>query len=310
MHIDKGWDDYLYFLKVATCGSIKGAAHELGVNYSSVFRRVNALEEKLQVRLFERLKAGYTLTRAGEDILERVQQVEEQMNAIQRLIQGKDVQLSGYLKISTTDTIGYYWLPPYITRFKALYPNITIDIDIKTRFTNLSKREADIVMPAINNQPDYMVGKKLAPIHVRLYGNAAYVERYGSPTSPADLHEHHVIMPNEALAGLPANKWLRKYVNEENIVACCDKLTGLYHLANQGLGLTILPHYIAASDPRLVELMALPPECNHHIWILTHPDIRFTARVKAFIQFMYKETEGAYALGGEEFASNIQGTND
>ncbi len=300
MHIDKGWDDYLYFLKVATSGTIKEASQELGVNYSSVFRRINALEERLQVRLFERLKSGYTLTRAGEDILDRVQQVEEQMNAIHRLIQGKDVHLRGYLKISTTDTIGYYWLPPFIAQFKVLYPDIIIDIDIKTRFTNLSKREADIVMPAVNNQPDYMVGKKLAPIYVRLYGTSNYVEKNGAPKTADDLHQHAFIMPNDALAGLPANKWLRKYVEDKNIVACCDKLTGLYHLASQDLGLTVLPHYLGASDPNLVELMELPPECNHHIWILTHPDIRFTARVKAFMQFMYQATKNGYGQEDEQ----------
>jgi len=83
-------------------------------------------------------------------------------------------------------------------------------------------------------------------------------------------------------------------VHDENIVACCDKLTGLYHLARQGLGLTILPHYIGDSDSGMVELMDLPPECSHHVWILTHPDVRFTARIKAFMQFLYRETEGEY----------------
>jgi len=299
MHNDHKWDDYLFFLKVATSGSLKVAAQELGVNYSSVFRRINRLEEKLNVRLFERLNSGYKLTKAGEDILDRVQQVDEQMNAIQRLIQGKDVDLSGNLKLSTTDTIGYYWLPPYIARFKALYPDIVIDLDIRTRYTNLSKREADIVLPAINTQPDSMVGKKLAPIYVRIYGTAAYIERYGAPKNTADFSKHHFLTPNESLAGLPANKWLKRHVHEKNIVACCDKLTGLYHMARQGLGLTILPHYIGAFDQELIELMDLPDECNHHVWILTHPDIRFTARVKAFMQFMYKETDGMYTQEGQ-----------
>nr|WP_320009881.1 LysR family transcriptional regulator [uncultured Desulfobulbus sp.] len=291
----KGWDDYLYFLKVASCGTIKGASQELGVNYSSVFRRINALEEKLEVRLFERLKSGYRLTQAGEDILERVQQVEEHMDAIERLIQGKDVHLRGTIHISTTDTIGYYWLPPYIRRFKELYPDIILDVDIKTRFTSLSKREADIVLPAVNNQPDYMVGKKLAPIHVRLYASQSYIAQHGAPKTPADIFDHRILLPNESLAGLPANKWLRQHADEEKTAACSDKLSGLYHLALQDMGLTVLPHYLGGADPRLVELMPLPAECNHHIWILTHPDIRFTARVKAFMQFMYKETEGAYA---------------
>ena len=294
MHTSHGWDDFLYFLKVADCGNMKAAALELGVNYSSVFRRINSLEQRLNVRLFERLKSGYRLTQAGEDILDRVHQVDEQMNAIQRLIEGKDVQLSGYLKISTTDTIGYYWLPSYITRFKQLYPDIIIDLDIKTRYTNLSKREADIVIPAVNTQPDYMVGKKLAPIYIRLYGARSYVEQHGMPKTLAEFDKHCFLLPNESLAGLPANKWLRRYVQEKDIVACCDKLTGLFHLARQGLGLTIMPHYVAEADPDMVEVMPLPPECNHHLWILTHPDIRFTARVRAFMQFMYQETVGEY----------------
>lgn len=292
MHTVGDWDDYFYFLKVAACGNLKAAAQEIGVNHSSVFRRINGLEKKLNVRLFERLKTGYKLTAAGEDIIDRVRQVEEQMHAIQRLIQGKDVHLSGYLKISTTDTIGYYWLPPYIRRFKELYPDIIIDLDIKTHYTNLSKREADIVIPAVNTQPDYMVGKRLAPIYVRLYGAPSYLERFGTPKSTDDFHLHRFLLPNESLASLPASKWLKRYIKEDNVVACCDKLTGLYHLARHGLGLTILPHYIAGSDPEMIELMKLPPECNHHVWILTHPDIRLTARVKAFMQFMYREAAG------------------
>ena len=292
MHAAHDWDDFLYFLKVAVCGNMKSAAAELGVNYSSVFRRINRLEERLNVRLFERLKSGYRLTRAGEDILDRVQQVDEQMNAIQRLIEGKDIHLSGFLKISTTDTIGYYWLPTYIARFKKMYPDITVDMDIRTRYTNMSKREADIVIPAVNTQPDYMVGKKIAPIYVRLYGARSYVAEYGMPRTLAEFDQHHFLLPNESLAGMPANKWLRGHVAEKNIVACCDKLTGLYHMARQGLGLTIMPHYVAESDSDMVEVMKLPSECNHHLWILTHPDLRYTARVRAFMQFMYQETQG------------------
>lgn len=135
MHNPADWNDYLYFLKVATCGSLKVAAQQLGVNHSTVFRRINSLEQKLNVRLFDRSKNGYGLTRAGQEIIENVQQVEEQIFTIHRVVQGQDVALGGSLKISTTDTIGYYWLPPYIRAFKALYPDILVDVDIKTRYT-------------------------------------------------------------------------------------------------------------------------------------------------------------------------------
>ena len=285
------WNDYLFFFKVAECGSLKAAAKVLNVNHSTVFRRIKTLEEKLDVRLFERLKSGYVLSSAGEEILECVERVDEQMHAIQRKIQGKDIRLSGNLKISTTDTLGYYWLPPYIKRFKKLYPDIIIDLDIKTRYTNLTKREADIVIPAVNKQPDYMVGRKLAPLYFKMYGSAKYLDRYGIPEGTEDFPKHRFLLPNEARAGLPANQWLRKFVPENCIEACSDKLSGLYKLAQQDLGITILPHYLGGADSNLVEIMTLPDHCHHAVWILTHPDLRHTARVKTFMQFMYQETK-------------------
>ena len=284
------WNHYQYFLKIAECGNLKSAARELGVNHTTVFRRINVLEDSLSVRLFERSRSGYTLTKAGEEIIESVQRAEEQMHAIQRTLMGKDIKLSGNLKISTTDTIGFYWLPQYIKMFKEKYPEILVDLDIQTRYTNLTKREADIVIPAVNIQPDYMVGRRLAPIFFRLYASQTYIEKYGLPKKLKDFLEHQFVLPNEALANLSANKWLRKYVPDRCIVAASDKLSTLFKFAQQDLGITALPHYVGLSDPLMVEIMELPAYCHRHIWILTHPDLRNTARIKAFMQFMYQKT--------------------
>jgi DNA-binding transcriptional LysR family regulator len=291
MHNKINWDDYQYFLKVALLGSLKGAAEALGVNHATVFRRINSLEDKMDVRLFVRLKTGYVLTEAGEEILEQVQRIEDRMHEIDRKLLGKDIRLSGTIKISTTDTLGYYWLPPYIRRFKDEYPNIVIDVDIKTRFTNLSRREADIVIPTVNEQPDYMVGRQLAPIILGLYASKEYVDRHGKPQKVGDLSSHRMLFPNEALAGLPLIKWLRKYVPSNAIVASSDKLTGLYKIAQQGLGIAPLPHYVGDSDPDLVKVMDVPRRFHRNIWILTHPDLRHTARIRAFMKFMYKATQ-------------------
>ena len=284
------WNHYQYFLKVAECGNLNSASRELGVNHSTVFRRINNLEDTLSVRLFERSRSGYTLTKAGEEIIDGVRQVEEQMYAIQRSLRGKDIKLSGNLKISTTDTIGYYWLPPYIKRFKEHYPEILIDLDIQTRYTNLTKREADIVIPAVNIQPDYMVGRKLAPIFFRLYASKTYIEKNGFPNDVKDFRKHQFIVPNEALANVSASKWLKKYVPDHCVVAASDKLSTLYKLAQQDIGITALPHYVGLSDPLMVEIMELPEYCHRNVWILTHPDLRNTARIKAFMRFMYQST--------------------
>lgn len=293
MHNGIDWNDFHFFLTVAMQGSLNAAAKKLEVNHSTVFRRINALEEKMGVRLFERLKKGYVLTEAGAEVLEAAQQIEDHIFTIHRRLLGRDFRLSGNLKISTTDTLGYYWLPPFIRRFKARFPDITVDMDIKTRYTNLTKREADIVIPAVNKQPDYMVGRKLAPLYVNLYASGEYVDTHGMPGDPRDFKNHLFVLPNEALSGFPANRWLRKYVPTGAVAAGSDKLTGLYHLARQGLGIAPLPNYVGDPDESMVKVMELPEGCHHEVWILTHPDLRNTARVKAFMQFMYNETKNA-----------------
>lgn len=285
------WNQFQYFLKVADLGNLNAAARELGVNHSTVFRRIKSLEDRLNVRLFERTRKGYVLTEAGEEILGTVQLIEDQMFDIQRKLLGKDIRLSGNLKISTTDTIGYYWLPPYIRAFKDLYPEILIDLDIQIRFTNLTKREADIVIPAVNIQPDFMVGRKLAPIYFRLYASTPYIEKYGMPATVDDFPSHRFLFPNEALATLSTSLWLKKNVPAHCVVAASDKLSTLFKFAQQDMGIAALPHYVGQSDGQMVEIMELPDDCHRNVWILTHPDLRNTARVRAFMQFMHQQVK-------------------
>ena len=285
------WNQFQYFLKVADLGNLNAAARELGVNHSTVFRRIKSLEDRLNVRLFERTRKGYVLTEAGEEILGTVQLIEDQMFDIQRKLLGKDIRLSGNLKISTTDTIGYYWLPPYIRAFKDLYPEILIDLDIQIRFTNLTKREADVVMPAVNIQPDFMVGRKLAPIYFRLYASTPYIEKYGMPATVDDFPYHRFLFPNEALAPLSTSLWLKKNVPAHCVVAASDKLSTLFKFAQQDMGIAALPHYVGQSDGQMVEIMELPDDCHRNVWILTHPDLRNTARVRAFMQFMHQQVK-------------------
>ncbi len=287
------WNQFQYFLKVADSGNITSAARALGVNHSTVFRRINSLEDRLGVRLFERSRQGYNLTEAGEEILGRARQIEDQIFAIRRELLGKDIRLSGNLKISTTDTIGYYWLPQYIRDFKEHYPEIFIDLDIQISFTNLTKREADVVIPAVNMQPDYMVGRKLTKIYFRLYASRTYIERFGLPETVKDFSVHRFLVPNESLARLPASQWLKKHVPNHCMAAASDKLSTLFKFAQQDLGIAALPHYVGQSDGQMVEIMELPEHCHRNVWILTHPDLRDTARVKAFMQFMYQQVKAS-----------------
>ena len=280
------WSDYRYFLHVARAGSFKAAAEVMGVNQSTVFRRIEALEAKLQVRLFERAQTGTRLTPHGEVVLEDVEAVEARLQNAERRVLGADVRLSGTLKISTSDTLGYYWLPSRLAAFKARYPDILVDLDVTTQYRNLSKREADVVLSTAVKQPDTMVGAALAPIDIAFYASASYLARAERPTSVGDLAAHDMLLPGSALAGLALSKWLARHVPASAAAMLSDKFTSLYHLCKEGLGIAPLPSYVPQPGDGLQRLM--PAGGNHgmHIWLLTHPDIRHSARVAAFMDFL------------------------
>lgn len=290
MHMRTNWDDYLYFLKVARLGSLKGASKSLGVNHSTVLRRINALEEKLDARLFERLHSGYVLTESGKDIFNQIDHIEEEFLSIERTILGRDIRYEGKIKLSTTDTLGQYWLPPYIKKFKQMYPGILLDIDINLGHTDLTKREADVVISAINRHPDYMIGKALSPLTVKLYASKEYIAQNGKPNNPEALAEHEIIILNENLGRLGFNEWLKGLVPKSSIALSCSMFTGLCSYARQGLGVVPLPFYVGDVYDDLVCLMDIPEQFHSQIWILTHPDLKKTQRIKAFMQFMHSET--------------------
>ncbi len=294
MHNKMSWDDYHYFLKVARLGTLKAAGEALKVNHSTVLRRINALEKKLEARLFDRFKTGYVLTENGRDMFEHIRHVEEQFFAIERKVKGKDVRYEGKIKISTTDTLGQFWLPPFVKKFKALYPGIVLDMDIRNGFTDLTRRQADILICAYNDHPDYMIGKILAPIEVVLYAAKDYIKTHGRPESPKDLASHDILVLNEELTGVAFNEWVKSHVPAASITMSCNMLTSLFSYARQGLGIAPLPVYVGDQDPSLVRVMAVPKKFHHKIWMLTHPDLKNTQRIKAFMGFMYDQVKAGF----------------
>lgn len=279
------WNDHQYFLAVARLGSLNAAAKYLGVTHSTVLRRINALEDTMKVRLFERFHSGYVLTPAGEGILQHVETLEESTLAIERTLLGQDVNLSGTLKISTSDTIGYYWLPSRIKAFAEKYPDIMLDIDVTTRQRDLTKREADIVLSAAMKQPEHMVGKVLQPIHFALYAHQDYIATHGILDQDIDLNAHNILSLNDTLAHIPIIKWLENQCKNNPPILRSDKFSALYQLCQQGIGIAPLPSYVGDQDDALVAVMDTPQSCDNQMWLLTHPDIRHTARIQAFMEF-------------------------
>ena len=173
------WSDLRPFLAVARAGSLSAAARALGVNHSTVFRRIAALESALDVRLFDRLPNGYCLTAAGEEMLARAERVEAEVLGIDRRIAGQDVRPQGSVRVSTADTIAYGLLPRHLMSFREANPGITVELAVESRFVNLTRREADVALRPSRDPDGDMVGRRVSDIAFAVYGAPEYFAAFG-----------------------------------------------------------------------------------------------------------------------------------
>lgn len=277
-------DDLPLFLAIAREGSLAGAARRLGINHSTVFRRLNSLEQSLEVRLFERLPEGYVLTPAGEQLLPHAERVEEEAQAVGREVAGQDVRLSGLVRVTTTDTLANHFLAPVFRDFHRACPDISLEVVVANGFLDLGRREADIAIRPTAFPPENLVGRRLGDIHWGLYGSSDYLGSAKPFKSLEDLRKHRCIGGNDLIGHLASSQWLRERVPEEAVVLRTNGIIAALGAALEGMGLAVLPHYMARREPTLNCVHAIGPEVATPLWLLLHPDLRHSARVRAFVE--------------------------
>lgn len=287
------WDDLRVFLAVARAGSLSGAARSLGVNHSTVFRRIAGFEKTLGVRLFERLPSGYALTAAGEETLGIVERIEADITTLDRTVTGQDLRLSGTVRITATDMLAFWLLPDHLRRFREIYPGIEVEIVVGNETLNLSRRETDIALRIGNSPPETLVGRRVGRLEFAVYGAPDYCAAHPG----ADLAQHDWVGFDSA--HVPLTRQLEKLLpglrpaTRSNSVACAVRLT------KAGLGLALLPCAIADLKPDLIRVAELPDAYGLDLWLLTHEDLRHTARIRAVMEFLTPAlSENLKAAGG------------
>lgn len=281
------WDDFRLVRAIAETGSLAGAAEQLAVNHSTVFRRLGTLEQQLGARLFERARAGYVPTPMGEEMVRLAEHMADEVLAVERRITGQDLRPSGELRVTTNDTLLVHMLTPIFASFRAAYPEIRLDVVISNQSLSLSKRDADVAIRASDRPGDTLVGRRMASIAWGIYGSAA--QGIAGPLDPADLRRYDWIGFSDNLGAIKPAKWLRERVGEEKIIYRVNTVLGLAEAAAAGMGLALLPCFIAAVTPGLVQLMGRQGELESGLWLLTHPDIKATARVRTFMEHAGRE---------------------
>lgn len=273
------WDDVRHFLALARTGSVRAAGSVLGVSHSTVARRVEALELRLGVKLFDRHRDGYLVTDAGRDMMAGAERVEREMAALERGLAGQDARLEGPVRVTCTDPFIAKLLLPILGRLCEAHPGIELELDADAKNLDLSKREADIALRALLPTvpaPEHLIGRRIAPITLCNYVGAAHAarldpERGGGPGRWLGSSFSKVLEELVASSSYP----------EATIWGTFPSMAVMAEAARIGLGMVMLPTYAGDLDPGLTRLAK--PDLRHvaDFWLLSHPDLRDNARLRA-----------------------------
>lgn len=298
-------NDLLYVAAVAQSGSLAAAARALHVNHATVFRRIAQVEKELGVRLFERSGGRYVATAAGEELAQAGAAVQRTAEQSLRHVAGRDLRPSGMVRITTTDSIATSLLNPVVAICRAQHPQITLQIDIHNTMRDLAKRDADIAVRTVQKPPEYLVGKCVSSLAFAVYGQANYLDN----SVASELVDHPWIALGESYERHPSLKWLQKLVTLEQVGLRVDGFAGVARACVDGLGLAVLPCFLGDSAPQLRRLQDSPPDLATELWVLTHPDLHKTARVKAIFQILHHElTQRASLLQGVQQKPRLTAT--
>lgn len=286
------WEDLNIILAVGRAGSLSGAAERLGVNHSTVFRRVNTIEKKLRVRFFERLPSGYILTQAGEMAFRTAEQIDTQVLELSRELMGKDLRLQGKIRITAPEGLSVKLLDPILASFCKQHPAIQIELITTGQTLQLARREADLAIRVTNNPPETSIGRKVSDFGFGIYATKSYLKKHPE----RDLASMDWIVTEDSRDWFSAAFWKKLGQPRARIVFNSNSTMAVFNAAKQSLGVAPLPCFMGDTEKKLERVIDLLPQMRLQLWLLTHPDLRHTVRIKALMQFLITELSKKEAL--------------
>ena len=278
------WNDLMVILSICRTGTLSGAARTLGNNHSTIFRKINAIEEKTGVRFFERLPEGYAMTDAGMTAMRYAERIESEVHALGREVLGQDMRLQGKVRVTAPEGMSIQVLPGLFSEFCRLNPEVSIDITGGSSALDLSRREADLAIRATSKPPDTSLGRKVCDFRFAIYSTPQYLKEH----KDVPLQEQSWCFIQGSDEWLIPVIWKKKSQCAQRTIFSSSVAMAVLNAAGEGLGFTLMPCYLADADDRLVRVTDPLEPLTLELWILTHPDLRHTARVKALMAFLYE----------------------
>jgi DNA-binding transcriptional LysR family regulator len=284
------WNDLRYFLAVARHGSTLAAARALGINQSTVHRRLAELERRLGTPLAIRHPTGYRLTESGTALLPYARSAEDAMIALERYVEGFGDDLTGVIRLTCPEPIvGRLVASGLIEQFQSRHPGLSVAFLTSDRYLDLSLGEADVALRSGEPTDPSLVGRRVGDSVWAVYASPGYIQRHGRPENTADLAHHRLVAFEGSMAGHHANQWLAANAPTATIAARNSSVLGVMLAAKAGVGIAALPTTIAEGEEALVQVLPPIPELARGWYLLAHPDLRRQPRVAAFFDFIIGE---------------------
>jgi DNA-binding transcriptional LysR family regulator len=280
------WDEIRTAYQVARVGTVSGAAEVLGVHHATVIRHIDALEERLGTRLFQRHARGYTPTEAGQDLMQVAATTDDQLTQLAGRIKGQGEGVSGELVVTSLEAFSPE-LTPVLASFRATYPEISIRYLTGQRLFRLEYGEAHVAIRAgkAPDQPDTVV-QKFRRQSAHLVAARDYLAQHGQPGDEDDLAGHWFVGPEDKASRAPYNQWLAGAVPEDRVIFRTSTARNNVDAILSGVGIGFVGLGELERHPDLVEVLPSQQEWGGQLWLVTHVDLHRTTKVQAFLKHL------------------------
>ena len=286
------WDEIRTAYNVAKVGTVSGAAEVLGVHHATVIRHIDALEDRLGVKLFQRHARGYTPTEAGTDLLRVAQATDDQFAQLAGRIKGRGNDVSGELVVTSLGGFSHL-LVPVLAEFQADYPDLVVRYLTGDRLFRLEYGEAHVAIRAgaVPDQPDNVV-QPFFKQKITLFASDIYIRRHGLPEAEADLPAHRFVGADDPNSRAPFFRWMREAIPADNIVFRSGDVHAQRRAIKEGAGIGFMSRLQAREMGGLTEVLPPREDWSAPLWLVTHMDLHRTTKVQAFLTFLKQRAEG------------------
>ncbi|MGY8871195.1 MAG: LysR family transcriptional regulator [Pseudomonadales bacterium] len=285
------WDDLKIFLEVARTEKLSQAAKRLGIDASTVSRRLHRLEDQLATQLFDRSTDGHSLTEHGQLLLQTVRDMDQRAQAANDILQGKNLENQGKVRLGVTEAFGNDFIAPELARFCQQNPQIIIDLLPLQRFVKWSHQEVEIAVTIEKPPNTSLVVSKLCDYGLSMYASRDYLERSEAISAPEDIYNHPLIGYVDDLVFSDQLSYLERLLPNSNPCFRSTSVVTQSVAVREGLGLAMLPHFLARRHPNLISVLPQQTSVVRTFWIAVHPEQKKLARVNKVWQHLKRHAE-------------------